>query len=90
MRRLMMLAAVAGTALLGVGANAAPVAMADPSLTAAAPVQMVDWDRGGDGWRHREWRRHEEWRRWREHEAWERSHRWHRWHEAERARPYGW
>lgn len=73
----------AASALLAVGAKAAPLAQPLPPL-AAPHVQAVDW--GGGEWRHREWRRHDEWERWRQHEAWE---RWHRWHEADQ-RPYGW
>lgn len=88
MRKVMMLAAIAGAALLGAGAKAAPVTAPEPALTGAAHVQAVGWGYGGDEWRHREWRRHEERERWRRHEARE---RWRRWHEAqERARHYGW
>lgn len=81
MRRVLILAAVAGTALLGAGAKAAPVRAPEPALAAAPRVQAVEWGYGGGEWRHSEWRRHEEWERWRRHEAWE---RWHRWHEAHR------
>jgi hypothetical protein len=86
MRKTLMTVAVAGAALLGVSAKAAPLAAPIPTL-AASHIQTVEWGYG-DEWRHREWRRREEWERWHRHEAWE---RWHRWHEArERGRYYGW
>ncbi len=72
--KILMAVVVSGAALLGAGAQAAPLAgpLLRPSPTLASPeVQLAAWGY----WHHPHWwHRNEAWRDWHRHERWARWH----------------